>query len=329
MPFFYESTAQKSYKDLGIVVNDYTDFDMLAIEACDVIQEMDNAIMFGIGRYELKTVSEGSEVVYTEGMLSTIGEKIKKIWKFIKSWVSTVWDKFIAWISSYIRGDKAFVSKYKKQLQENIKYLDKDFELTLKTGKFIEDDKIFGKLSSFLLSDIYGTFSQLEKQDASITAEELRNEGDKFLEEFNDKIEGFKSDAEDIDLEKDVNANWVASNIKNIIGILNEDDKKIKNFRSKIVKEIERYEKNTSNIMIKEAKDEQRESVLAITSNLKRFSTLASKAYTAVTNIVIKAEKQRRSDARTVCRKILTAKPNPKYNESAFEHSDFESYFNF
>ena len=34
MAFFAESTIQESYKDLGIVVNDYTDFDMLALEAC-------------------------------------------------------------------------------------------------------------------------------------------------------------------------------------------------------------------------------------------------------------------------------------------------------
>ena len=85
MAFFAESTVQESYQDLGIAVNDYTDFDMLAMEACDVVQEMDNAIMFGIGKYELNTVREGAEVVYTAGMMDTIKTKIEKLRTFIKN----------------------------------------------------------------------------------------------------------------------------------------------------------------------------------------------------------------------------------------------------
>ena len=60
MAFFAESAYEESYQDLGIVVNDYTDFDMLAMEACTSIQEMDNAIMQGIGHYELAQVREGA-----------------------------------------------------------------------------------------------------------------------------------------------------------------------------------------------------------------------------------------------------------------------------
>lgn len=78
MAFFAETTYEESYQDLGIKVNDYTDFDMLALEACNTVQEMDNAIMQGIGRYELTQVREGAEVVYTEGMMDTIKSKIEK-----------------------------------------------------------------------------------------------------------------------------------------------------------------------------------------------------------------------------------------------------------
>ena len=114
MAFFAESTVQESYQELDIVVNEYTDFDALALEACDTIQEMDNAIMAGIGRYELDMVREGVEVVYTEGMVDTIKSKVSKIWEFIKNWVKSVWNKFVAWVSSYVRGDKAFLSKKNK-----------------------------------------------------------------------------------------------------------------------------------------------------------------------------------------------------------------------
>lgn len=106
MAFFAESTVQESYQELDIVVNEYTDFDALALEACDTIQEMDNAIMAGIGRYELDMVREGVEVVYTEGMVDTIKSKVSKIWEFIKNWVKSVWNKFVAWVSSYVRGGR-------------------------------------------------------------------------------------------------------------------------------------------------------------------------------------------------------------------------------
>ena len=80
MAFFAESTYEESYQDLGIVVNDYTDFDALAMEACNVIEGMNNAILYGIGHYELDMIREGAEVVYTEGMLDSIKDKITSIW---------------------------------------------------------------------------------------------------------------------------------------------------------------------------------------------------------------------------------------------------------
>ena len=109
MAFFAESTYEESYQDLGIVVNDYTDFDALALEACDVIEEMNNAILYGIGHYELDMIREGAKVIYTEGMMDSIKDKITGIWKHAKNWIANVWNKFIAYIESYIRGDKEFL----------------------------------------------------------------------------------------------------------------------------------------------------------------------------------------------------------------------------
>ena len=43
---------------------------------------------------------------------------------------------------------------------------------------------------------------------------------------------------------------------------------------------------------------------------------------------MIKTLRGAKSDARSICRVILSAKPNPKYNESTvFSNNDFESYF--
>ena len=332
MAFFAESTVQESYQDLGIVVNDYTDFDMLAMEACDVVQEMDNAIMFGIGKYELTTVREGAEVVYTEGMLDTIKSKIQKIWNFIKNWVKSVWNKFVAWIASYVRGDKSFLSKYKKKIQENVIYLDKDFELKLKAGKYIESDK---KLDSFndtgldILDTAETIINGLSKTDS---VESINKKVEDAIETLDDKFDDLKSDTKDADLEKEVDSSWVRSNLNKILEILATDVNKIKRNAEKVDKKVDdSYKKN-----IKKAEEEARgmedtntrASATAIVTGLKQFASRSSKVYSHLTSFTIKMEKQKRSDCRAVCRKILTAKPNPKYNESAFDHNDFEAYFN-
>ena len=332
MAFFAESTVQESYQDLGIVVNDYTDFDALALEACDVVQEMDNAIMFGIGKYELTTVREGAEVVYTEGMLDTIKSKIQKIWNFIKNWVKSVWGKFVAWIASYVRGDKSFLSKYKKKIQENVIYLDKDFELKLKAGKFIEDDKALDSFDDTGLNILDTAENIINGLSNTDSVESINKKVEDAIEALDDKFDDLKSDTKDADLEKEVDSAWVRSNLNKILEILAADVNKIKRNAEKVDKKVDdSYKKN-----IKKAEEEarsmdnteKRASATAIVTGLKQFASRSSKVYSHLTSFTIKMEKQKRSDCRAVCRKILTAKPNPKYNESAFDHNDFEAYFN-
>ena len=332
MAFFAESTVQESYQDLGIVVNDYTDFDALALEACDVVQEMDNAIMFGIGKYELTTVREGAEVVYTEGMLDTIKSKIQKIWSFIKNWVKSVWGKFVAWIASYVRGDKSFLSKYKKKIQENVIYLDKDFELKLKAGKFIEDDKALDSFDDTGLNILDTAENIINGLSNTDSVESINKKVEDAIEALDDKFDDLKSDTKDADLEKEVDSAWVRSNLNKILEILAADVNKIKRNAEKVDKKVDdSYKKN-----IKKAEEEarsmdnteKRASATAIVTGLKQFASRSSKVYSHLTSFTIKMEKQKRSDCRAVCRKILTAKPNPKYNESAFDHNDFEAYFN-
>ena len=328
MAFFAESTYEESYQDLGIVVNDYTDFDMLAMEACDVVQEMDNAIMQGIGHYELKTVREGSEVVYTEGMLDTIKSKIEKIWTFIKNWVKNVWNKFIAWLESYVRGDKAFLSKYKKKLDENLVYLDKDFDKTYKYAKIIADgtDKAFTELDKE-----FNNFRTEEATNRPGITDKASEESSNRLEKLDDLIDEIKDEFKDAEFEVDVDASWVRSHFSKILDMVKEDTSKYKRTQDKSFKEVEQDYKS----LVKEAESNAKDKEQPEKSNhnvyvnyLKTVSTKYSNLYTWKTSFKIKCIKGAKSDARALCRAILTAKPNPKYNESAFDHNDFEAYFN-
>ena len=328
MAFFAESTYEESYQDLGIVVNDYTDFDALALEACDVVQEMDNAIMQGIGKYELTTIREGAEVVYTEGMMDTIKGKIEKIWTFIKNWVKNVWNKFIAWLESYVRGDKAFLSKYKKKLDENLVYLDKDFDKTFKYAKIIEDgtDKAFTELDKN-----FTNFRTEEATNRPSISDKTSEEASNRLEKLDDLIDEIKDEYKDAEFEVDVNANWVRSHFSKILDMVKEDASKYKREQDKAFKDVEQDYKS----LIKDAESKNKGSEQPAKSNysayvnyLKSASTKYSNLHTWKTSFKIKCIKGAKSDARALCRAILTAKPNPKYNESAFDHNDFEAYFN-
>ena len=331
MAFFAESTYEESYKDLGIVVNDYTDFDTLALEACDTVQEMDNAIMQGIGKYELATVREGAEVVYTEGMLDSIKSKIEKIWNFIKNWVKNVWNKFIAWLESYVRGDKAFLDKYKKKLDENLVYLDKDFDKTFKHAKIIEDgtEKAFTELDKKFAD--FDAKDNANRASISKTLDNASDEVSKALEALDDLIDDIKDDFKDAEFEVDVNANWVRSHFNNILNMVKEDTSKYKRTQDKELKSVEQKFKS----VIKDTENKNKGNDQPVKSHyntyinyLKSASSKYSNLFTWKTSFKIKCIKGAKSDARALCRAILTAKPNPKYNESAFDHNDFEAYFN-
>ena len=234
MAFFAESTVQESYQDLGIVVNDYTDFDMLAMEACETIQEMDNAIMTGIGRYELAQVREGAEVVYTEGMLETIKGKISKIWEFVKNWVKSVWNKFVAWVSSYVRGDKSFLQKYEKQIKENVGYLSEDFEYRLHGSKAsLEKEPGLAvetnvNAANKLASDYVGKIIAAAKGDAP--------EFGKIMETLDEELEESKEALKEAPDREEVNKAWVKSNLDKIINMVKFDAGKL----DKAVKAIEK-----------------------------------------------------------------------------------------
>ncbi len=269
MAFFAESTVQESYQDLGIVVNDYTDFDMLAMEACETIQEMDNAIMTGIGRYELAQVREGAEVVYTEGMLETIKGKISKIWEFVKNWVKSVWNKFV------------------------------------KVGS-----------ASKLVGEYVGKIIGAAKGDAP--------ELGKIVEELDEKLDEYKEALKEAPDREEVNKAWVKSNLDKIINMVKFDASKL----DKAVKNIEKGIESSKKAAIDGASKVEEGNRSAAIDKIKSVSNKVASFYSFSTSVYIKAIKAAKSDARAICRKIVTAKPNPKYNESAFDHNDFEAYFN-
>lgn len=316
MAFFAESTVKEDQNLLDITVNEYTDFDALALEACDTIQEMDNAIMQGIGRYELSQVTEGAEVVYTEGMAETIKAKLSKIWDFIKKWVKSVWNKFITWIGSYIKGDKEFVSKYEKQIKENVKYLKDDYTYELKYGT-----EIFDKADNTIsVDEVKSEFSAAVSKIYSTEVDKLDDLVEKYKDGVNDALENLKDSKSN---RVEVNTAFIKNNLIKIIECIKEDTSKYNKLKSDCEKAI--------NDMAKTADGKFADFPATAPKKVAAYKSMANictKATSRVVSLILEIIKYRKSAARAICRKILTAKPNPKYNEStAFEHTDFDSYF--
>ena len=327
MAFFAESTYEESYQDLGIVVNDYTDFDMLALEACDVIEEMNNAILYGIGNYELDMIREGAEVVYTEGMLDTIKSKITDIWNHSKNWIANVWNKFIAYIESYIRGDKEFLQKYDKQLKENLNYLDKDFRKTYKYAGMIShpgmltDDVIKSnkRVSEELLK-------LLEKNGNKIKDNDLYK---KYLDRVCYKFSIILAQKEKMFIqasgEEDVDSRWIKKNFNNIKNTLLIDIPKLKKILNETSKSsVEVFEKACSKIIDENIDTypfnfDKRAKAKCIAYQM--VSSMLSRHFIVINGVMIKAFKGAKSEARSMCRVILSANKPTK-------ESTFESYFN-
>lgn len=87
-----------------------------------------NNLMSGIGIHELMVYeSTGQDVVYEsdgiKGIFSRIKEFFMKLWSKIKA----LFEHFIAKFDAMVKGDKAFVDKYKKQLYANASNM-KDFK---------------------------------------------------------------------------------------------------------------------------------------------------------------------------------------------------------
>ena len=322
MAFFAESTVQESYQDLGIVVNDYTDFDMLAMEACETIQEMDNAIMTGIGRYELAQVREGAEVVYTEGMLETIKSKISKIWEFVKNWVKSVWNKFVAWVSSYVRGDKAFMQKYEKQIKENVGYLSEDFEYRLHGQKSSLEKEPGLAVETNVNAATKLASGYVDKIVAAAKGDSP--EFGKIMEALDEELDEAKEALKEAPEREEVNKAWVKSNLDKVINMVKFDASKL----DKAVKGIEKGIEASKKAAIDGASKVEEGNRSAAIDKIKSVSNKVASFYSFAASTYIKAIKAAKSDARAICRKIVTAKPNPKYNESAFDHNDFDAYFN-
>ena len=138
--FTIKDTIESIMEDSSIPV--YEDDNLISeglIGIC-VMNENYNNIMKHIGISELRAIeTTGEEMVYTEGILSSL-------WNTLKKFVLKVWDRikslfkhFMMIIDGYMKKDKEFCNKYRKQIfayHDLSDFTFKGYKWTIDTGEF-------------------------------------------------------------------------------------------------------------------------------------------------------------------------------------------------
>lgn len=337
--FFTESTGfQESGKYNYIVIDEYTDLGQLAEDSILEAEEYTSRLMEGIGRFELAKISEGvaPTEIYTEGMMGTIWEKIKKIFKFAKEWIKTIFRKFMAWLNSIIKSDESFASKYKNDIEKGFSLVDgeKEFDIKIKKDLLSSSNGGVAKVQQYGdkmrekaradLGKILANVETSEGADKSLKAN-TKKEGEKdvvgdgfsddeyenFKDGLDDNFTNYKEELYDKDKAKVSNF----SSAKNIIDILKLKTNTISSEEKKIVSELEKVEKTFKGFGHNKA-------VAAINVYIGHVKRCTSEFLSFVRTLKSAARKAAR-----LC--ISAANKGPKwseYRESAFDRTDLDSY---
>lgn len=113
----YIETLDSIYNDVDVKPVESDNIEEESLYIVENIHENYQTIMKHIGIAELQSLEEsGREMVYTEGVLSSMFNAVKnflqKIWEKIKS----LFKRFMMIIDSYTKTDKEFLDKYRSQI---------------------------------------------------------------------------------------------------------------------------------------------------------------------------------------------------------------------
>lgn len=338
--FFTESAGfQESGKYNYIVIDEHTDLGQLAEDSILEAEEYTARLMEGIGRFELAKISEGvaPTEIYTEGMVGAIWEKIKKIFKFAKEWIKTIFRKFVAWLNSIIKSDESFASKYKSDIEKGFSLVDreKEFDIKIKkdlikesnggvekVGKYAEDvrtkarahlEKVFSGTGNDTLTanDIDGTEKD-GKTPKVAHSDVVDSKFENFKDTLEDKFTEFKEGLYDKDKVKVSDF----GSAKNIVDILKLKTNTISSEEKKIVSELEKTEKQFKGY------GTHPKTVYAINVYIGYVKRCTNEFLSFIRTLKSAARKAAR-----LC--ISAANKGPKwseYRESAFDRTDLDSY---
>lgn len=311
-------------------------------------------MMKGIGVAELAVYEQtGQDIVYEAGTASSIFQRIKaglkKIWEKIKS----LFTKFFAKLRSYGKDDKAFVSKYSKQIlagsTKDLKVKGFKFDTDAVTPKDAWDKMStgdFGVELKFLSSFNGEDYSEVDKGDEKTTfgesegefndklrAKALAQSGEmtasEFQKELYEKFRGGESKPdtlEDSDIKKGEIIQFLGNSSKTE-SELDKDMKNIKTTIEKLIKTVEKHEKHYG----KYNKDERSDETTRRGINLQYYTRMNTHLNAAlgicqtVAAARMKAFNDKRGLYKSICVKLIGRKAKNEGYEYD-EEQEVQSY---
>ena len=314
-----------------------------------------HAMMKSIGIAELAVYeSTGEEIVYEAGTASGIFEKIKAMLKKIWEKMKSLFTKFLAKMQSFGKDDKAFVTKYRKEiLQGSTKDLNiKGFEFDTNV---IDPDRAWKNMKSIhknfgLLADAIDTYININKNNPATVSPEKVYFGES-ESEFNDKLraaalgesgemdssefqkelfERFRkgeSKAQTLD-DKDIKKGEIINFLMNTNQIekdINKDMKDTKKIIDELIKKVDKAQRDMGKF---DSKTDEKE--ITNRAELVSFYSRASTHYNEALNILqvlsaarMKAFNDKRKQYKSICVKLI----GRKAKNEGYEYGDeYDSY---
>lgn len=325
--FFVESVKTEFENNSAIpAITEETDIVSVGYDMASEVELFSNAITEGVGLYELNNI--GNENIYTEGILSSIKDKVIKIWDKVRKLIANLFHKFMLFFDKIFKSDKDFYNKYKKDFEKNAKYLSADKEWTFEG---------FSKLG---LADQVNTlakfYAENEKTTADLMNKSNRGSDGKFKKMGSEEIAEFGAEVREKLITK---ADTVISNEKDktltikgtdVFGLGNTIKDVLMYDKNQITKkenEIQKNIKKWQDVCVKDLKDTDPN----YSAEISKFKTIASgygNSTSKLSSFLLDQVKAQKSAARKLFYAGVKAK-EPKAVNSAFQYTDFESYFNF
>ena len=309
---------------------EYTGMDMdeMAIGHVVESEENFNKIMMAIGIHEATVYAEsGEEVVYTEGTLSDIKDKIVSFIKSVWNKIVGLFKRFMSMIDSWTKDDKEFLKKYKGELVKRAGKL-KDF--TFNGYKFTIGNKPtlgiahLTKKVTEVNADSFDKYTDEDQTEDNYTDIEEKERGELLAamggssgtytaSEFSKELfelfrngESSKTELENIDITS------VLGELEGSKTARKEAEKAFKDAKricDDFIKEIERTDKTTIKSINGKDKDTDKNSIKAskILNHKARLIRMGLSALQTINGAHLTALKDQSRQNKAICVKIMSS----------------------
>lgn len=349
--YLVTESAEELVNNSAIEASAYDDFTEGALTIVAESEANFNQLMMSIGIYESQYYAESGEmVVYTEGMISSVIEKIKAFLKKLWDKIKALFKRFVLMFDQYFSSDATFLKKYKSRILKssvkdlnftgypfnNAKGISKTNEITADAAKAASCDANSYNTTKTELSKAKFNEAELNKIEEryddileAIRAELIGQSGTLTAEEFREEVfilfhgekEKEKLDEAQMALTTQV---AILEGSKKTISSAEKGIRNFEKFINDAIKEIERQGKDDQS----KTQDTKEKAVIgkavAIGSKLVRDTGTMG---TTLLGGMLTGLKDQNRQARAICAKAIVKSGKINEESAGIEHPAYGASF--